>query len=155
MSTGQWVNGNLIVNAITTLTSPIISGQVGTLGVQTGDVLLNFDEFWVQRGRTHDAGTKRFTVPIDGFYRITLTPFFSATGGARLLIGTTDIGGDAPTSSVNIGQCYREDATYDNGYLNSVVQLNGGDYIVFRLQSGIIHNASDDRFNQFSIEYIG
>jgi hypothetical protein len=153
MSTGQWINGKLTVNAITTLTSPLISGRTGSLNLQTGPILLDFNEFWVQRGITFNGTTKRFTVPIDGIYRITMNPeFHTSGGGARILVGVNT---DTPTTNTHFGHCYRQADTYDSGCINSVVQLNGGDYIAFYLQVGILLNTTGSRYNQFTIRYIG
>jgi len=131
---------------------PIISGQIGSFTSPTGDSLLQFDEFWVSRGITYNASTRRFTVPTTGIYQITLNPFFnSGVAGSRLLVGVNT---DAPTASSHRGQAYRESATFDTGSINSITGLNAGDYVVFRLLQGGIYNQANDRFNQFSIRLV-
>ena len=154
----SWIKGATLASPTFTGTvlrteQPIISGQIGSFASPTADSLLRFDDFWVSRGITYNATTRRFTVPIAGVYRITLNPFFvSGTGATRVVVGVNT---DSPNESTHRGHSYRESATYDTGCINSVVSLNANDYIVFRLMSGGLYNASNDRFNQFSIELIG
>ena len=132
---------------------PIISGQIGTaIGNPNGPLILPFDEFWVSRGITYNGTTKRFTVPVDGIYRITLNPFFrNGVGATRVCIGVNN---DAPGQSTHYGHAYRESTTYDTGCLNSVVSLSANDYIVFYLVAGGLYTTSTDRFNQFTIAKI-
>ncbi len=130
---------------------PIISGQIG--GAMTnpaGPQILAFDDFWVSRGITYNSGTRRFTVPVAGVYRITINPFFNTgVGSGRVLVGVNT---DAPTLLTHRGECYREAALYDTGCIDSVVQLNANDYIVFYLYAGTLYNQpASDRFTQFSI----
>lgn len=132
---------------------PIISGQIGSFGDITSGQLVPFDDFWVTRGITYNATTRRFTVPTTGVYRITMNPFWN-TGSAtkRIMIGVDT---DTPSQTTHRGMCYAETANYDTGCLNSVVAINANSYIVFRVQEGTIYNRTGDRFNQFSIELIG
>lgn len=131
---------------------PIMSGQVGSIGTISGAQKIGFDDFWVQRGITYSAATKRFTVPVAGVYRITLNAFMlNGQAGTRLMIG---INNDAPDTANHRGHVYGGDANYQILTLDSVVSLNANDYIVFYIYAGGIYNGSSDRFNQFSIEMI-
>ncbi len=131
---------------------PIIAGQIGTaLTNPTGTQVLAFDEFWVQRGITYNSGTKRFTVPVAGEYRVTFNPFTNANG-TRVMIG---VNSDSPGTNSHRGHCYTSSTSYDTLSLSSIVTLAANDYIIFYLYSGTLYNASSDRFNQFSIELIG
>lgn len=132
---------------------PIISGQIG-------DALINpvspqkiaFNDFFVSRGITYNSSTRRFTVPVDGVYRITMNPFFiTGASAGRVLIG---INNDSPGSASHYGHTYRESATYDTGCLNSIVTLSASDYIVFYLKQGSMYNQTTDRFSQFTIQKI-
>jgi hypothetical protein len=132
---------------------PIISGQMGSSASQSADSLVLFDDFWVARGITYNSSTRRFTVPVSGIYRITFNPFFETGHAAgRVLVGVNT---DSPTASNHRGHAYRESATYDTGCIDSVVEINSGGYIVFRILAGRLYNQTSDRFNQFSIELIG
>ena len=134
---------------------PIISGQIGTTdpaGLVSG-LKIPFDEFFVSRGITYNSGTRRFTVPVAGVYRITLNPFFNADYAAtRVLVG---INTDSPTPAAHKGSTYRQTASYDTGCINSVLTLAASDYIVFFIYQGGLYNAVNDYFTQFSIELIG
>lgn len=132
---------------------PIISGQIGTTGTFSAAQNIPFDDFWVQRGITYSSSTRRFTVPATGIYRITLNPFkLESAGGTRVMIG---INTDTPTASTHRGMCYGSNgAVYQTMNINSVVSLNAGDWIAFRLHEGSLYNATNDRFNQFTIEMI-
>lgn len=133
-------------------TRPIISGQMGTIGTISAAQKVPFDEFWVQRGITYNSGTRRFTVPTTGIYRITMNPFTNPAGGAfRVMIGIND---DAPNSANHRGMCYKQNSEHDTLSLTSTVSLNTGDYIVYYLAAGQMYNNTGDRFNQFSIEMI-
>lgn len=133
---------------------PIIGGQIGTAATDpAAPQKLPFNEFWVSRGITYDSGTRRFTVPVAGVYRITMNPFFkTGVGAGRVLVG---INTDAPTVTNHYGHTYRESTQYETGCINSIVSLNANDYIVFYLAGGTLYNQSVDKFNQFSIELIG
>lgn len=131
---------------------PIISGQIGSTGTFAGPQKIPFDDFWVQRGITYDAPTRRFTVPISGIYRITMNPFTNPAGASvRVMIGVNQ---DAPTAVSHRGMCYKQAVDHNTLSLNSVVSLNAGDFIVYYVDTGQIYNGSGDRFNQFSIEMI-
>ena len=146
------INGSGHIN---TPSQPILSGQIGTAATNpTADSLIPFDEFWVnQGGITYNSTTRRFTVPTAGAYRVTLNPFFdTSVGNGRVLVGKNT---DSPTTASNYGHCYRGNATYDTGCIDSVIPMSAGDYIVFRLISGTLYNNTNDRFNQFSIHLIG
>lgn len=132
---------------------PIISGQIGTaLTNPTGPQLLAFDQFWVSRFITYNSGTRRFTVPVAGIYRITLNPFKNTSASlARVLIG---INNDAPSNINHYGHCYESGSSYGTMCLDSVVNLSANDYIVFYLEAGGLYNQSTDRFNQFTIAKI-
>lgn len=131
-----------------------ISGQMGTTATISGAQLIPFDDFWISgRGITYSAATKRFTVSQAGLYRITFNPFFNTTGGPhRVMIGKNT---DVPTQSNHIGHTYSAIAGYNMGSIDSLVQLNANDYIVFYLFSGSLYNGTTDRFNQFSIMKVG
>lgn len=151
-TTAGTTNITLSNNGIGIDTKPIISGQVGSFGQQNSATLIAFDEFWVQRGITWNASTKRFTVPVAGIYRITMNPFFATgVGGGRIYIG---INTDTPGGTTHRGHCYREAATYDTASLDSVVSLSANDYICFYLAGGSLYGNSGDRFSQFTIERI-
>jgi len=131
---------------------PIIAGQVGSISSITGPALVGFDDFWVnQGGINYSVGTKRFTVPTTGVYRIAMNPF-SNTSGFRLLVG---INTDTPGAANHRGHCYAATGTYTTMSIDSVVSLNANDYIVFYLSAGTLYNLTNDRFNQFSIELVG
>lgn len=154
------VFGNLTVMGQTKSTDYLygkvdcISGQMGTISTITGPTLIPFDDFWISgRGITYSAATKRFTISQAGLYRITFNPFFNNTGGPhRVLIGKNT---DAPTQSNHIGHAYSAVQYYNMGSIDSLVQLNANDYIVFYLLTGSLYNGTTDRFNQFSIMKIG
>lgn len=150
-TTSGSTNISLSSNGVGFDNKPIISGQVGSIASFSADQLVPFDEFWVQRGITYNSSTRRFTVPVAGIYRITMNPFVGGTAGFRLLVGVNT---DAPSVTNHRGHCYIDAAEYDTLSINSVVQLNANDYIVFRLFAGTLYNQSSDRFNQFSIERI-
>ncbi len=131
---------------------PIISGQMGTVTTFAAAQKIAFDEFWVQRGITYNSSTRRFTVPQDGIYRITLAAFADpGYSSYRILIG---INNDTPGTSNHKGMIYSNINAHQSLSLNSVVQLAAQDYIVFYLSEGELYNQPGDRFNQFSIEMI-
>jgi hypothetical protein len=150
-TTAGSVNATTSTNGFTFENKPIISGQIGSFGIITQGQLVPFDDFWVQRGITYNSSTRRFTVPVAGIYRITFNPFTGQTAGYRLFVGVNT---DTPDAVTHRGHCYTDTAIYTTLNINSVVQLNANDYIVFRQNSGSIYNASSDRFNQFTIERI-
>lgn len=139
----------------------IISGQMGTALENphiTAPAKIPFNEFWTQNDITYDAAQRRFTVPEAGIYRITMNPFKRQdVPNYRVLVGVNE---DAPSYASHKGHCYASEdnasasAGYQTGNINSVVELNAGDYIVFYLQAGALYNITHDRFNQFSIEKI-
>ena len=133
---------------------PIIAGQMGTNATLSAAAKVPFDDFWVnQGGIVYNNSTRRFTVPVAGVYRIAMNPFTSPVAGTRILIG---INNDAPdTGTGHRGHAYGGDAQHQTMSLNSIVSLSANDYIVFYLYAGTLYNASNDRFNQFSIELIG
>ena len=153
----RWQNSlgvdNLVVSSagyINEPNKPIISGQVGSSG-SFANQKIPFDDFWVQRGITYNSTTRRFTVPISGIYRITMNPFTQTnTGANRVKIGIND---DSPTNANHRGMCYKSSSNHETMSLNSVVSLNANDYIVFVIE-GTLYNATNDRFNQFTIEMI-
>lgn len=130
---------------------PIISGRMGSIATISGAQKIPFDQFWVQRGITYDSGTRRFTIPKTGIYRIDMSVFTYPTAGTRTMIG---INQDAPDTSSNYGHAYGGDAQHQTMSMHSVVSLTAGDYLVFYLSAGSLYNGSGDRFNQFSIEMI-
>lgn len=131
---------------------PIISGQIGSISSPSGAQKIPFDEFWVQRGITYDSSTRRFTVPTAGKYRITFNPF-TTTNGTRVTIGVNN---DAPNNSTaHRGHIYHGNTGHTAHSIDTVVQLNANDYVVYYLHAGTIYNNTSDRFNQFSIERIG
>jgi hypothetical protein len=134
-------------------TKPIISGQIGSSGTFSGSQKIPFDDFWVQRGITYDSSTRRFTVPVAGIYRITMNPFkLQSAAGTRVIVG---INTDSPSAATNRGMCYGDNtAVYQTMNINSVVSLSANDWITFLLSEGSLYNATNDRFNQFSIEMI-
>jgi hypothetical protein len=131
-----------------------ISGQIGTeLISPTAPCIIGFNEFWTNNGITYDSSTRRFTVYLKGNYRITMNPFFiTGVGGGRVLIGINE---DTPTITSHKGHCFREATSYDTACLDSIVYLNPNDYIIFYLGAGKLYNLATDKFNQFSIEYLG
>ena len=142
-------------NRATSIEQPVvISGQIGTTGTFSAPAKVPFDDIWTQRGITYNSSTRRFTVPIAGKYRITMNPFTSPnSGGFRMMIG---INNDAPDNATgHRGHIYKGGAEHDTLSLNSIVDLNANDYIVFYLAGGWLYNASSDRFNQFTIQRIG
>ena len=141
---------------VTMPSQPIISGQVGSYAAMTGPVLITFNDFWInQGGIVYNTTTKRFTVPVAGKYRITFNPFF-ANATCRVFIGVNT---DSPAATTHKGHAYWTSgstaALYSTGCINSVVSLAASDYIVYKLNSGVLYNTSADRFNQFSIQLIG
>lgn len=131
---------------------PIISGQMGSYGSITAAQKVPFDEFWVQRGITYDSTTRRFTVPKTGIYRVQMAAFtLSGYAGTRLLVGVNT---DAPGLSSHRGHIYNADTSHSSMDIHSVIPLNAGDWVVFYLYGGALYNATNDRFNQFSIEMI-
>jgi len=131
---------------------PCISGRLGGASSFVSPAKILFEQFWIGQGITYDSNTRRFTVPIEGFYRITMNPFFkNGVSNGRVLIGVNN---DAPNQTTCFGHCYRESATYDTACLNSVVNLSAGDYIVYYLYQGELYNANNDRFNDFSIQFL-
>jgi hypothetical protein len=138
---------------VNTPTQPMISGQMGTLATFSGPALVPFDDFWISsRGISYNSSTRRFTVPAAGIYRITMNPFTNPSGAqVRIYIGVNT---DAPAGSTHRGHAYKQPIDHNTLSLNSLVQLNANDYVVFYLASGVLYNASNDRFNQFSIEMV-
>jgi hypothetical protein len=132
---------------------PMISGQMGTFTTFSGPAKVPFDDFWISsRGISYNSSTRRFTVPAAGTYRITMNPFTNPSGAAvRIYIG---VNSDAPGGSTHRGHAYKQPIDHNTLSLNSLVQLNANDYVVFYLASGVLYNASNDRFNQFSIEMV-
>ena len=132
---------------------PVMSGELGTTSLPAAPQALKFTTIRVdQGGIIYDAATGKFTVPEAGVYRITLNPFKrSATGATRLYIGLNTT---APTGANQIGHCYDGGVDFATMCLNTVINLEADDYIVFYLFQGTLHNTSGDRFNQFSIERI-
>jgi len=133
-------------------TKAIMSGQIGTAGLVDPGII-PFDEFWVSRGITYNATTRRFTVPVAGDYRITMNPFkTNAASGTRVRIGVNT---DLPDEITHKGMCYSNAVnTYDTMNINSIVTLNSGDYIVFYLAEGQLYNEAINKSNQFSIELL-
>jgi hypothetical protein len=138
---------------VNTPAQPMISGQMGTLANVTGPALVPFDDFWISsRGISYNSSTRRFTVSAAGVYRITMNPFTNPTGTAvRIYIGVNT---DTPGGSTHRGHAYKQAIDHNTLSLNSLVQLNANDYVVFQLASGVLYNATNDRFNQFSIEMV-
>lgn len=131
---------------------PIISGQMGSYASIVASQKVPFDEFWVQRGITYDATTRRFTVPKAGIYRVQMAAFtLTGYSGTRVIIGVNN---DAPGGANHKGMIYNADSSHSSMDLHSVIQLNAGDWVVFYLAAGALYNNSGDRFNQFSIEMI-
>lgn len=130
---------------------PLISGRMGTLGTTTGQ-LIPFDEFFVQRGISYNASTKRFTVPVSGTYRITLDAFKNTSSAAiRIyLVKNAD-----STANGQFGHIYSSASGYEVGSMNVVHNLAANDYVAFIMAEGALYNASSDRFNTFTIELIG
>lgn len=150
-SQGVSVNGSGVVNLPN---KPIISGQIGTAATSpSAPMIIPFNEFWVSRGISYNSSTRRFTVSTSGTYRITMNPFKISDGGnaTRVYIG---INTDSPGSNTHYGHTYTNVAAYNTMNLNTIVNLNSNDYIVFYLSQGTLYNQSTDRFNQFSIEMI-
>ena len=146
------INGSSVLGS-GDLTTVVLSGRVGSFGVQTG--IIAFDEFWVnQGGIAYNVNTKNFTIPSDGIYRISFDPVVSnsTSNYSRILLGKNTV---TPSSSNNIGQAYSGSEWYNMMSINSVVHLNTNDYIVFYIESGSLYNTTGDRFNQFSIIKIG
>ena len=133
---------------------PIMSGQVGSPEHITAPQLLSFDDFWVdQGGIVYDSVTRRFTVPKDGVYRITLNPFkLSGSAAFRVFIGKNT---DSPTAETHVGHCYGSGTNYQTLNLNSVVNFTAGDYFTFKVHQGTLFNKTTDRFTQFSVEFLG
>lgn len=133
---------------------PIISGQIGTaITTFSGPAKIPFNEFWVNQGNiSYDSTARRFYLPKDGKYRVTLNPFKN-TGATtlRVLIGKNE---DAPTITSHFGMSYSNASVYDTGCIDSVIDCKTGDFIVFYVLSGSLYNLTTDKFNQFSIEYI-
>lgn len=133
---------------------PIIAGRMGSIAAITTAQKIPFDEFYVQRGITYDSGTRRFTVPVSGIYRITWDVFFnSGTAASRAFVVRN---ADTPTYTGTgyLGQSFSGGTTAEVNPINVVAELNANDYIVFYLHTGQIYNATADRFNTFSIEMI-
>lgn len=129
-----------------------MSGQVGSLGSQNAPTKIAFDDFWVnQGGITYDSANRRFYVPNTGIYRVTMNPFVNTTTVARLMIGKNT---DTPGQSNHFGHAYRDNTSADTLSFNSILPMNANDYIVFYLASGALYNATNDRFNQFTIEQV-
>lgn len=150
-TTAGVANVTLSANGVGLDNKPIISGQMGSFASPTGGQVLAFDDFWVQRGISYNSSTKRFTVPVAGIYRITLNPF-TTTNGTRVMIGVNT---DTPNNSTgHRGHIYHGNTGYTAHSMDSIVQLNANDYVVFYLSAGTIYNNTTDRFNQFSIERI-
>lgn len=151
-TTAGVVNATTSASGLSLENKPIIAGQVGSSGHITNPSLVPFDEFWIQRGITYNSLNRRFTIPVSGVYRITMNPFTNGTAtGFRLLVGVNT---DTPTATTHRGHCYTDTGIYTTLSIDSVVELNANDYIVFRVAGGILFNSSADRFNQFSIERI-
>lgn len=130
---------------------PIISGQVGSFA-NPSIGLIPFDDFWVSRGITYNSTTRRFTVPTAGVYQITMNPFFlSGVAPGRVYVGVNT---DSPNSTTHRGSAYRDSSSFETGSINSIISLNAGDYVVFRVHEGTLYNQTNDRFNQFSIRLV-
>ena len=133
---------------------PIMSGQMGTITGPTGPAIVAFDDFWFQRGIEYNSTTKRFTVSRTGIYRITWNAFTHSAGTATVRVFIS-VNSDTPTNQVHKGQAYKSAAGHQTLSLISVVPLNANDYIIFYIAEGTLYNATNDRFNQFTIEMIG
>ena len=132
----------------------IISGQIGAASTDpTAPQVLAFGDFWTNQGVRYDVTTKRFYIMYDGVYRITMNPFFyTGITSTRVLVG---INTDAPDLLNHKGDTFQGTSTYDTGCINSIIELNAGDYVVFYLREGKLYNKpGTDLFNQFSIEKI-
>lgn len=133
---------------------PIISGQIGTaITTFSGPAKIPFDEFWVNQGNiSYDSAARRFYLPKDGKYRVTLNPFKNTgTVAFKIKLGKNE---DAPSNTSHFGHTYSNSSGYDVGNINSVIECKAGDYLVFYLESGSLYNLTTDKYNQFSIEYI-
>ena len=129
---------------------PIMSGRMGTQVSMGGSQAIKFTEFFVdQGGITYNASTGAFTVPKDGVYRICLNGFTSASAGTRIGIYV-----NGTATSDRYGHAYGGDSSHEMAPLNSVLELNANDYFYYWVVVGSVHNASGDRFNEFSIELI-
>ena len=141
-----------IIGQKTSVDTVVMSGQVGSSSTQTGDVLISFDDFWSDRGGiVYTSGTKRFTVPMTGVYRITLNPMVTTSSHARIRVG---IDTDTPNATTHKGTCYKANSQYDTLSINTTTLIQANSYIVFRLEQGAIYNDTNDRFTQFSIQLI-
>lgn len=130
-----------------------MSGQIGTsAAVPIGKV--PFDDFWTNVGDiSYDSGTRRFTFGKSGTYRLTLNCFMQTSVPSRVVIGYNT---DTPAATNHFGMVYNQGTGgYEVGTLCSVITVSAGDYIIFYVIQGAIYNATNDRFNQFTIERIG
>jgi hypothetical protein len=151
-TTAGSVNMSLSANGFSSDNKVIMAGQMGSFSSITGAQKVPFNDFWVQRGISYSSDTRRFTVPVNGIYRVTLNTFqLTGQGGTRVMIG---INNDAPSAGNHRGHAYGGDANYQILHLESVIPLSANDYIVFYLSAGGVYNSTDDRFNQFTIERI-
>ncbi len=136
-----------------TVDKPLMSGQIGSIATFSAAQKIPFDDIWVNVGGIrYDSVNRRFYIPKTGKYRITMNPLKNTGATAtKVLIG---INNDTPTGANNKGMTYSNASVYDSLCLDSVVDLTAGDYIVFYLLEGSIYNTTENRYNQFSIEYI-
>jgi hypothetical protein len=132
-------------------TKSYLSGRIGdAMTNPEGEVILKFNEFWASNNTiTHDVTTGKFTFSKSGKYRITFNGINNYTS-TRLLIGKNEL---TPGNTSNFGQTQNR-ITFTPISLNVVISILSGDYIIFRLLSGIIYNADTNRSGEFSIEKI-
>lgn len=153
------VGANITAPISSTLLSyssnPMIAGTHISGGNQTAPVLLGWANITVQQGGiTYNSGTKRFTVPIAGFYQIQFACTKLPSQGGRINIG---INTDAPTNVTAKATSYADTASGTIPItVSQIVSLAANDYIVCFLDIGQVYgNVSDNAYQYFSIIKVG
>lgn len=129
---------------------PIIAGRMGGVTTVTASAAIKFDEFFVdQGGITYTTSNGKFTVPVDGIYRLTLNALTNNTAGTRVRLYVNGTG-----ASNIYGHTYSGDSDHQHLAINSVLDLNANDFIYFWCENGAVYSQPTDKFTEFSIEMI-
>lgn len=129
-----------------------LSGRIGTAsGNITGAQVIKFDEFWSDNGSvSYDAVTGRFTFTKSGTYQLSFNSITIDVNNS-IAIGLNT---DTPTISNNIGYNFERVDTSSIA-LNSIYDIQAGDYIVFAIVTGGIRNDGVAKGSDFFINKIG
>ena len=136
--------------------NPMIAGtHTNGANPTVAPAVLGWQNITVQQGGlTYNVSTKRFTVPIAGFYKATCSVSKPASQGCRLNIGVNT---DAPTNVTAKATSYADTASgTTHQMVTQILSLAANDYVTFSIDIGQIYsNVGDNPYQYFSIIKVG